>query len=138
LDDDDNDDELSNTRKPYVAPVTEQNGSALTEAVNAATHHDIIKKLWKTAETPEEKTSLFVFQLIFQLLIQVSTDQIEAWMKDDGHGVSVQPDTVLVLVFVRLALANDYASIFTPCYFRILLIKAGLTAKFLTDSYLDK
>jgi hypothetical protein len=98
---------------------------------------DIFKNLWKTVESAEEKNALLVFQIIFQTVIQVISMQIEEWIKD-RKSISLNKNSVLALIFVRIAFQRDYLTILIPCFFRILIIKAGIAAKFYATMFLKK
>jgi hypothetical protein len=98
---------------------------------------NIFKNLWRTVETPEEKNALFVFQIVFQIIIQVISNQIDLWVTDQ-KAVSLQKNTVLALMFIRIAFQRNYLTILIPCFFRMLIIKAGITAKYCATSFLKR
>lgn len=138
----DEDDEELYDLDPLPTEPTATTGNNSTSAakkidINNLYIADIFKNLWKTVESAEEKNALLIFQIIFQIVIQVVSIQIEEWIKD-RKAQSLNKNTVLALIFIRIAFQRDYLTILIPCFFRIMIIKAGISAKFYASMFLKK
>lgn len=150
------------TSTPSLTTNTSTNGAAAPPAATSPTSSNniavaskkgndkvmgspnIFKELWKTVEHPEEKLSLLIFQFLFQIIIDVITEQVEAWMYSEPQNnnslktLALNESTVLALLLVRVLFKHDYCGMLIPCFFRTMIVKSGLMAKFRSHLYLKK
>ncbi len=95
--------------------------------------------MWKTVEHAEEKLALLIFQFLFQISIDIFTEQVEEWIvKFPDSNISLNETTISALLFIRSVLQRDHCGMLIPCFFRTIIVKGGMMAKFYSHLYLQK